>query len=291
MNNKLIPIVITLVVGVILAGSLLIPIVNDATTAEKTYINEGISYATPDEDNHVIVVSTDGNTFTITTDGETCETPDMSLYGSATLVYCEDVSLRLYSTGAITGDGKNAAGVTSGYNLGTVAADNPITITVNGTTNVTSGSLTFADARAYISTEGDYVLSKNPLVNESSSVMIIGGVSVGGGLGAVNITGIGTVHDFTAKVVRGNGEITDIDVNTTVVDNNLVKVESIVLTDTYASQDYEFTYTYFLAPEKITYTPSSYVGAGGAALLGAIPIMVIVALLVVAVGAVARRDE
>ena len=42
MNNKLIPLVLTLVVGIILAGSVLMPVLNDVTKTEQTFVNNGV---------------------------------------------------------------------------------------------------------------------------------------------------------------------------------------------------------------------------------------------------------
>lgn len=289
-KTNLLTLVVMLTVGIILAGSLLMPVLSEYTTATQTYYNDGIPYAAPDEDTHIIVISSDGAAFTITTDGETCETPDLTLYGSATIVYCSDISLRLFTTGEVSGEGKNSLGTVSKFTLGTVDSDTSVTITITGD-DATSGSYTFSDVRAYISTEGAYVLCSTPKVNEDSDIMIIGGTTTKGGIGTYSITGIGTVDDFEAKIVRGNGTVEATSVNVTNVDGNLSTVDQIVIDVTYNSNDYQTTYTYFLAPHEVTYTPGNYLGANNAALLAAIPILVIVGILMVGVSAIVVKNR
>lgn len=89
--NKLIQYVVMAAVGVLIFSALLIPFTHSATAEQLTVTNTGSFFTTPDDGEHTIVI----NAETITYDGKPCIYPDLSLYGSATVIVGEDWFLRL----------------------------------------------------------------------------------------------------------------------------------------------------------------------------------------------------
>ena len=295
MNNKLIPLVITLVVGIILAGSLLMPVMNTYDEPTRTYHNEGVPYALVDADD------TTEHTIVVTADGVTCddEIIDASAYltGDYTLVFGAHSILR-YSpaNGRVVFGGSNTEDSSNVFtDLRTANSEDTLTITIVGdelTTLNGETTRTVTDNWAYVCTEGAYRYCVNPYVTANDRI-IGGGVTYSPFSSATIICFDGTIEDIDANVARASPAATlnEVRASTTAISGNLVKIDAIYFDCTQSDVDKTATYTYFLAPEKITYTNPEYIGDNYATLLGAIPIMLIIALLVVAVGVVARRND
>ena len=94
MNNKLIPLIMTLVVGIILAGSLLTPVVNDAqnTTSDKVVLKNNTTAT--------YIVETTDYKYEVTTDSETINGESKTV-GAYTQVITTDKGV-LYKLGAAT---------------------------------------------------------------------------------------------------------------------------------------------------------------------------------------------
>lgn len=306
MNNKLLAVIITLVVGVILAGSLLVPVINDYSTATKTIENEGMPYAAASGE-HTIIVTSDG----ITYDGVPVDVSKFpGSFGSYTLVYGEKSFIRWASSTVLTvsdDDGLHQISI----------QDKTITISLNGSSvNVTiSGSaqtFTADDVLYHISPSGgDYVLALNPYASTNDKVYAAGDSFFASGdsrPGTIRlwIVWTGEVEDITIDAYGYTGtsfsgvSIDDTPtVNITNPVSNLYQYQSVVFDWTASATveevttDYplQTTYTYFLAPHIVSYDNPGYIGAGSAGILAAIPVLVIVALLIVAVGMVARKNE
>lgn len=291
-SKNLIGAIVAVTVGIILIGTVLSSAVAAYSNETLTYTNEGTPFAAFDDETHTIVVSYDGSKYVITTDGEECELPDLSLYGAATIVYGDDAFIRLSKSGQVRGyiNGAMVQG-------GNVSASVTSTIVINGegatlTFSNTTNTMAFTPY-AYIAPEGEYVLSVSPCVTDDS--IIIGGITVID-TEALGFVAHGTISDLTASVVYidgfGDVTVTDLDwtVNTSKVTTNLVKIDNVTFTAT-MSDDSTFTgiYSYFLAPASVVYDDPDYLGAANVAILGVVVVMSIIAVLMIMVNIV-RRD-
>lgn len=295
-SKNLLTLTITLVVGIILAGSLLMPVLNAYDEPTRTYINEGVPYALIDSEDtteHIIIIKADG----VTCDGETI---DASAYltGDYTLVFGEHSIIR-YSpgNGRVVFGGSNGPDTSSIFtDLRTANSEETLTVTIVGdelTTLNGETTRTVTDNWAYISsTEGAYRYCVNPCVTATDRV-IGGGVTYSPFSSATVICFDGTIEEITAKIARANPAATldEVRVSTSPVSGNLVKIDAIYFDCTQSDTNKTATYTYFLAPEKITYNNPDYLGAGNSALLGAIPILIIIGLVMLGVGAIAVRNR
>lgn len=287
MKNNVLGLILALVVGVIMVGSLVAPTITALTDETRTYTNEGMPFAEVDGDTHTIVVTSSG----ISVDGESL---DLSLlpgsFTSYTLVYGENSMIR-YTTNDV-------------YIQATVMGQNPVrfnytegdvTISVTGaavtvTTTADSTTASLSDAEYYISTSGDYVMSLNPCVTAESEIIGAGYTSFSTPNTMVAAAWSGTIENISATVLRatnGNAVVSDTTVNTSAVDGDLVRIDSVLIdyVVTYQNVDYECTstYTYFLAPASVTYDNPDYIGSGAAGLLVAVIVMTLIALVLVAV--------
>lgn len=294
-TKNLLTLTITLVVGIILAGSLLMPVLNTYDEPTRTYLNEGVPYALIDSEDtteHIIVIDADG----VTCDGEII---DASTYltGDYTLVFGEHSILRYSpSNGRVVFGGSSGPDTSSAFtDFRTASSEETLTITIVGdelTTVNGETTYTITDNWAYICTEGAYRYCVNPCVTATDRI-IGGGVTYSPFSSATVICFDGTIEEITAKVARANpaATIDEVRVSTSPVSGNLVKIDAIYFDCTQSDTDKTATYTYFLAPEKITYNNPEYIGDSYAAILGALPILVIVALVMMAAGALYLKRE
>lgn len=295
MYEKNITTILAVTVGIIMIGSILAVVISGFDSETLTYTNEGIPYATMDEDSHTIVISYDGTDYSITSDGESTEVPDLSLYGSATIVYGSDGLVRLGSNGYVRGF------TTSGLGGLNVDEDTPITVVTNSDgATISDGATTLAypfTPSHYIAVSGDYVLCQNPRVTDDT-VILAGITSYNSYVETIAWYGTGTIEEITASVIYAS--LTDsktvssvsAEVNTTAITTDLVKIDSIVFTAELSdSSEYTATFSYFLAPMTITYENAMYVGDGAAGLLSAVMVVSILAVLMVAVKLVKGRDD
>ena len=308
MNNKLIPIILTLVVGIILAGSVLIPVLNDATKTTETLTNEGYYRVSETDETTVIVWDTANSPNIITVNDEEIDlsTLGLSANSSYTIAFANDFLLRYFPLGSSSNIqvwGSSYSGLGVGASSGVTAT---FTISSSGITLEKSDSETVQTAShtgSYfrIDPEGDYTLKKSnqtAYVLEDSTIFYAAGIS---GIGAAgNITSIyfeGTTEEIEYTVLRSNVVVSNS--NVTYTDDathvDVVNLDKVTFTTTYETGGETYTidqtYSYFFVPYQITAELSEHLTPGQIALLGAIPVLVIVALLVVAVGVVARRND
>lgn len=302
MDNKIITTVMTIVVGVIVIGSVLAVTVSDYSTSTLTYTNEGMPYAEVDEDTHTILLKTN----TITVDGEDI---DLSLFPSGfsnfTIVYGVEDFIRyniLSGGNSISLRGANITNVSV-----TPTDDAPVTITISGSdvTIAYTATKTFSDAIYFISPDGDYVLTANPTVTDDTVMYGEGETSFGTSAGvpvtlALTTYWTGTTASVTATVLSYTApaytscEVASTGVNATEVVSGLYHIDSVLINyvATYDGTEYNTTstYTYFLAPITITYDNPNYLGSEFVGLLGAIVVIAVAGILITAVGMIRARD-
>lgn len=301
-SKNLLTLAITLTVGIILAGSLLMPVLNDYSDETKTINNIGSYFATPDGEDHTLVFTKEGYA---TVDGVNVEYPEGFGTGNqknATVMVGTDWMLRLENGYARL----ISAGPSNNYaqeNIG----DSGITATISGTTvtvTISGSTKTLTDLKYYLAPEGDWVLCYNPYIKADSP--LFGGIRGQGNNSDNNsydcfevISGDVTngfeaeecrVVIFTSPSTFSSINAT-YEINTETVTTDLLKLNSIVQGITFDDDSTAtVTISYLLAPKTITYTNPNDLHQD--ALLSAIPIMVIIALVVMAAGALyLKRDD
>ena len=312
-KTNVLTLIITLVVGVILAGALLGPVISDATKTTETFTNDGFIRMTEitNESNDVTVTwtYTDPYTFNIndeaivipsTTTGGTNAFPYTIFanegWGLRVSVYANDrVDLNLYGSGDTS----------SLLWYATVTDSDTATITFSqGTATFVKGTSTGV-TQSYTSVylpdnEGEYVLKK---LNESaymtgdSLIYSTGRTSTtfGSNVFALNFNLDGNIDDgVTVTTLAPIGFTTsNVVVNATEVSGyvGLYSFNNVTfdITQTSTSITTGAVYSQVIVPYEVTVELSEHLTPGQIALMGAIPIMVIVALLMAAVGAIALR--
>ena len=307
--NKLIQYVVMAAVGVLIFSALLIPFTHSATAETLTVTNEGAYFTTPDDGEHTIIIQ-HGQ---ITYDGAACVFPDVSLYGSATLMIGDNWFLRCDSgiDPATTPLRYLIAGPPQQFSvIGTIdpATDDALTVTINGAAiSATIGDTTVEreNLRYTIANTGDFVLSNKPYILDNTP--IIGGIrtqtNVGGQSGDIFqiIEGnVGDIENMDATICRlfvfnvGTFAVidTEFSANTQAVNGDLLKLNSINESAVFGeNNEYtaNITITYVIVPVTITYDNPEYVGDNLASVIGVIPLIVIVGLIVGIVGVIAVR--
>lgn len=285
MKTNVLTLIITLVVGVILAGSLLAPVISNAQTTigdPITYTNTGPYgelYVTDDvSGTHTIVMSAADNT--ITYDGEVITTPARGY-----LVVSDAITV------AYTGSYMTICYGSDQYQFNATWGNSYDITFENGTATMirtsSSGDTTFTKEYTWIgykvSENGNYInVSSNVNVycNDVKNMIAMGNYTSGdndtfyivkdGKVNLTNTTYTGSVALRSDTLVSG----------TTDVINSYIVI----------SVDDETFTPYVWAVEKTIMGHES--GGASYTLLGAIPILLIVALLMVAIGAIAfRRND
>ena len=300
MDNKLITLVITLVVGVILAGSLLVPVLNDVTTTEKTFTNVG----------YFNVQEYSGDNIEYSASWDHTEPAQFTVNDEAIpITYTENVNtsivldgnffLRYFpNTGVTLYYGSQAiveANTTNGYDMTLTYSDGTLTIT-NGTATREITVETFYS----IANDGPFVMKKgnvNAYMTEDSIIYGSGRTNVGTDVVGTLVSG--TVDDVDVTIWRGDATPRDIVINATEVIGyiGLYSFDNVEFWVDDTKEDNptttaKITYSYVVVPAEVTAELSQHLSSGQNALLNAIPILVIVALVLAAVGMVyvSRND-
>jgi len=273
--------IITLVVGVILTGALLAPVIDDATDHTVVYTNSasGESYIFANE---TVTFSWDGAEYLVNNE------PTTPLSNSYATITSDLVSVRWATAGpSIMFFDTGVAYQTTTFKL--TAANGSLTGTYSTTTdsdvavNVSYETLYYQDATgSFVMTSGT-----SPIYLHGNTEIIVNGfnTNIGGSGGGRFFLVSGTLDDGLA-LVAGGTTYTDYTVNATKISNvdDVYAVTSIVFENV---NGVDVTLNRFIVPATITTTEIGFDGSD--ALLKAIPIMVIVALLMAAVGAIALR--
>lgn len=235
-----------------------------------------------------------GHTYTVDVD---VDTGNPAVTSSASLAIGEESVLRLYSTGDLV-----VIGASGTVSLGQVSEGNPVSVTVAGDvlryTAAGGAAGTSAGMRAYIASDGEMAMSSNPYVVEDSDV-ILGGyahdlATTTGDTVSVGYTYAGKVSDPVADAVLapvsagGNAAVsTEADPELSSVRTDLLRVDGILFTTEWSDGGESVaTYSYFLAPYEVVYSNPEYIGGSNATLLGAVVVIAVVAILMMAVGAI-----
>lgn len=278
MNNKLIAIVMTLVVGIILAGSVLMPVVNDARTTTSTEVNY-----TNEEATFRMAGASDVVTLTLSSGTVTLNDVAIEKISNSNILLSDAVSLDQFQyqgnwLNRMWFKDSTALQYPSAFELtfenGTVSG----TVTIsNETTDIdTTYSYLF-----YADSEGDYIqMTNNDWANgvylNNANQLILSGLYTTGEND--------TTYSYVNGVFTTGGDYTgSVELTTEKVGMDVIKATALTVTIG------EETFTPFraLVPMTVvghTETPAS-------SLIGVIPVLVIVSLVVAAIGmVVVKRD-
>lgn len=296
-KTNLLTLVVTLTVGIILAGSLLMPVISDATTPTYTIENDGTPFKLISEaENPTIVLSKVDGAIVIQSDGETVENPDFTLFGAASIVYGETGFIRLNPAGQVRGFADNFYGVN-------VTDTVSVTITFSGDNVILTPSEGAAKTvplkpTAYIG-NGSYVQTVSPYINDTSTIYLAGNTNYDGVSHYISYVGYGVSDNLsTATVFSDLADAATIEslthvVNATNISANLYKLNNVQFTAIDSTdREYNATFSFLLAPHEIVYNNANYMGADYVGIIAAIPVILIASLVVASAGAIfLKRDD
>lgn len=292
-NKNILNIAIALTIGVILTGSLLMPVIDEYGDETHTYTNEGISFALMDDNEHTMKITNNGGVPEYVVDGVDTTAPTYAFNNQSTVIYGEDGLLRVWKVGDTTRIRIQAAdGIGVNLNSGDSA-----TFTFDNNTVSNGTSTATIKPVAYLSNDSEYVQMVNPTVTNDSVIYLAGLTELIHSDVAqfIAIAGYGTIDNLTINVISavvGTGVTvtgTDYEVVTTDLGNGLKRIDDIAITFTMSDDTTHVGhYTYFIAPKEVSYDNPNYIGESSS-LVKVIPIIVIVSILMIAVGAVVIR--
>lgn len=314
MDNKILTLCITLVVCVILAGSLMVPLLNDVTKTTETFANEGyynVAELGAESDYKLYWDHTAPYQITVN-DTDIISFSEMGLndYQAVTVLGSNEFCLRFYNVTdnprmqlyGGTGWGFGGASVSAGTDMTVEIVSGDLSITTTAETPLDVTKPVPTKLYGIASEDTGLVMKKANVpayVLDDTSVIVLCGFTEGGGLTA-GVYAEGTVNDgleYTlyrpaadAETAEFSNEvITATDVNGYIGLKSLEKIEFDVAV---TGGTIEPTYTYFIVPAEVTAELSEHLTSGEIALINVLPVLVIVALLLAAVGAVViRRND
>ena len=297
--------IITLVVGVILTGALLGPVINDTTKTEGTFNNSGyFSMDAVEEstdttirfDNTLSKAYVDGNEVSVSSSNPN----NFTILGADNFIvrWQPSNSIRIYSDNV-----KWGFATTDTFTFVEFKVDGSTVSITSDKTSQEAATISMGNTPFVISANDDaeYVMK---LANEGAYVtdesVCLMGISVGLGFNtAIGVYGIGTIADgmSLSTAYQGTSVTGDVTYTDPVADyssvsgyNGLYKLNGYTSTITVGeTTPTDISYTYFIVPAEVTAELSQHLDGGQISLMKAIPIMVIVALLMTAVGAIALR--
>lgn len=296
------------VIAVMLFATMVVPVIGEATTTEKTFTNGGyFTYDAVADDTDVTIVWEMASPDVVKIGDNTITMPEGA--SSWTIVGSENFTARFYRNATVTGiQCYGTSGYISG-NTGTAGLTS-LTVAVSAASMViTAGENT----KTY--TMGDHGFVLNPIgkgaltlkysdeaayINEDTEVYLCGTTFVtGSGTNDfVGVFGWGTVDDLTMSSFYGNSSPNTVsfgDVTATYsavsgyVDLYLLEKFTFPLTQNGATVT--ATYSYFVVPTEVTAELSIHPDDTSIALLSIIPVLIVVGLIIgVATIFLSRRE-
>lgn len=307
-SRNLVSMVLTITVSLICIGAVLVPVLTDATTTEKTFTNDGYfrmtKYAADDTETvNVSWTYADRNVITVNDEDINISGPINS--GVSALILSDFGVLRagLGSNGSVSNVGYmttdtavyaevgNSASISAEFASGAYS----MVITSRGTSTTYTGTY----SEIYVpDSNGEYIMkisNESAYILNNSDIVAYGvtNVSTGSSNVAVGFSIEGTIDNLDVNIWRGSGvTYTDpvVDCETVSGYNDLYLIDKITFTATYSetSTDTDVTYSYFLVPYQVTAELASHMSSAEIALIMTIPLMMILAVLFIGVRAVNR---
>ena len=303
--------IVALVVGasvmVLIFSALLVPIINDATTTEKTFINSGAFYVEADPSNEYTLQYDRGSEPGVLYVNDV----PIALPSSSYSVLVLDKSiLRMEgfnNTMEYRGNGSTIAGI--GVLDITVSAGS-VTGTYqrfDGPTEFTWPTTTYTDAYVISDSTQDLIMSDYAIpvkMNEDSPIFGFGLTRDGAGGTALFLSKIeGNIEDgVTVGILDVNtGEalsgatVSNLSINATKLNEyvDLYQLTSITYTVTLANEStYNVTYSAYIVPAEVTSELAVHPDAATLSMLSVIPIIVMIGIVLAVVGvAIVGRND
>lgn len=301
MDNKLLTMVLTITIGIIFAGSLMVPVINDVSATEDTLENDGYyhlkKYTAEDE---VTFTWDYTNPTSFTINDETMEyTNESALAQSVVLgqrfaarLATNNTGLTFYGAGTYINANATTPTFTLSYSEGSISA-------TNGTTTKPIADV----SEIYvIATEGDYVMKVTDSVaylNSGSEIVADSEIYASGQTfnGGANIFWHlqGTIDNMEyPDVFDSNLTVTNEEIHGEYVADhkNLYALDNITFTaTTLGGTVYNITASYFVVPAEVTAERTQHLDTAEISLIAVIPVMVILALIMIAVQIITGRRD
>lgn len=299
MDMKIVGVSVAVLVSLVVLAGVLMPILDDATTVNEKFTNEGIPLSAMNADTAISASwdHTNPNKFTL---GD--KTLDLTSADANTILLgSENFYCQWFSTSTVTGmqffvgDTRVDANTNNSLDM---------TITVaSGTVTVTNGSVTKTASvgdHAYVrDSAGDHVMKSstvNAKVLGDTEITVIRITQISSGYPA-GVTASGTIDDgLTYSAFFYNPSAVtfgDSTVTSTAVDGyvNLYDVEKLSVPATQGTSTVTVVTSSFIVPTEITAEKSVHLSDNQNELLAVIPVMIIVAILLGVLAAVIFRRQ
>lgn len=277
-------------VGILILAAALFPVIDQATTTEKTFTNTGAYFMTDDPTDYTLEYK--GTLGEIWVNGELVTTTTELPASGWTLISTPDVFIRLqnfsaqsYNVWLFTMSGGNSV-IGNNTNESVI-----VTATANTIQVGTNEPISYDGEFRGIAKTGDYVMTVSGgfVVSDTDTIIVGNGTTV--------VTHwydmfymIGTVNDMD---VESNPSITvsDVAVNKTAMSGyvNGSQVTSVTFTATDGENTADATYDRVIVPTKVTLELAVHASQDEIELLETIPVLITVGLIMGIVGVIAAR--
>ena len=297
--KRMIELTVGIVVGLVVFSAILMPVVNNATTTEHTFTNEGYfkvqEYSGDNIEYSASWDHTEPAQFTVNDEAIPITYTDnvntsIVLDGNFFLRYFPNTGVTLYyGSQAIV-----EANVTNGFDMTLSYSEGTLTIT-NGTATREITVDTFYS----IANDGPFVMKKgNVKAYMTEDSIIYGSGRTNVGTDVVGTLVSGTVDDVDVTIWRGEATPRDIVINATEVSGyiDLYSFDSVEFWVDDTKEDNptttaKITYSYVVVPAEVTAELSSHLDANEIQMIKVIPILIIAGLILGIVGVVLSRRE
>lgn len=310
-TNNLVGMILTVAVGVVCIGAVLMPTLSAVTETEDTVTNDGLyrmsEYQSADTFSAVWEYATP---YQFTVNGEVVAIPSTAGMFDYTIMGNDEFSVRFFFDTGLTRlvqvfTGTESTNVYYARNTGVNASDMEITLAEGVLTfdngSGTTASVTLTDSFYCIANDGEFVMkmyNETAYVVEDSKIVAIGFSTVNTSESTTSGERFfieGNIEDgFTAVGIPLSLTIGSISAtytesaNTDFVD--LYDFSKLTFTVTYNETDTDLTYSQILVPYEVTAETSDHLSATEIGLIMVIPILVIIGVLMVAVRGITRND-
>lgn len=301
MDNKFIGLIIGLVVGVVLIGSLLVPVMKDTATTEEKYTNDGFFYATYLNDESTDVLSYDYTNPTIlNVNGTEIDMSSIdSSYDNVSVAFSDKWFIRYAISTSIIYLYETDTESTSAASYASPSTQKNFNLTCSGgTATIIIGDDTFSET---ISGDGLIITSEKAeyVMKKSATAAYVNGDSLVYGAGrtdrALGVSGSSYNAIFKASVDDGvsiigmspntytvtDSSVSSVDESGYVLDLYKLTSFGIALTD--GTNSGTITYNQIFVPSEVTAERAQHMSSSENALILVIPVLFIVSLVIFAV--------
>lgn len=301
-GSKLLTMIVTVTVGIIFVGALLGPVINDASTTERTFTNEGYFNYGVFEPTDTYELTIDITTGAVTVGDDSVTIPS-ALYGPGCSLISSDDFLVRYGRNS-GGFFVQAVGIDSNGNTVAQGFGGTIKLSIDEELLKLDYESSGTPATKTFSFESMYAIVADPdvaVLKKMADSVYIKGDSELYASGLTNVTAWTNVFHFEGNYKDGI-VISSPSLPTATYDNitwniepvagyiDLYKLTSIEFDIIYNDTTVHATYSYFGVPTEVTAELSQHLDSGEIALLAVLPLIAITALLLLAVRFFTGRD-